>query len=252
MTGPRFVPLLLALLCPSLAFAQVRTLPAEPRHDVERSGTGGTLPVGCRYTEDELEQWAPRIGLVQEAMTRFAARGYQRIAVADTAVNGCMAFGQNFSMVLLAYRKPGAFIDSSHVVWPEIVVMTRANENDELSTTVTAGLVVTDGATATMFPADSLPQFASDRSFDVEPHRGGGRQRIGVEWMEPPGFDRSKFEKYLRCVGWGTVGCVIRVAKAPGGVNLAKLAILIDQPELGLGLLASCMAYSSFICLSAL
>ena len=102
---------------------------ARRRLSAERAGGPGDLPVGCQYSPEELVYWARHnMPDVQAAVEEFNRRGYVMVPAADTAITGCPN-GVAFSGVTLAFMKPGAFIDSSHVVAPMILVTTRLNHH---------------------------------------------------------------------------------------------------------------------------
>jgi len=233
--------LILALcLVPCVAFGGVRRIDDPPSPHPDRIGSGNDLPVGCRFTPQQIEDWArTMMPAVQQAMREFDRRGYQRIAWADTAVNGC-EYGLYESIATLAYRKPGALIDSTHSAWATIVVVTRvAPATGEPATVVSAGMLVVD-ANGRVFSADSLAQFANDRSFNVSTgprRRGRMTESLGDEIRDP----HSCLNNWARCAGWGTSACVLGYLLGGGPLGMtAKLAALVDAPATGLALVSFC------------
>ena len=241
---------LLLLTLPAIAQAQ-RYRMDDPVPITERGGTPENLPVGCQFSPEDIEEWARNnMPAVREAMNVFESRGYVRVARADTAFNGCSS-GWHGSAAMLAYMKPGAFIDSAHVVWPEIMVVTQLHPvSGEPATTISAGLLAYDGPNNQIFMADSLPQFAADASFDMTVRKGGTRSRIVAEgvWddFQNP---NSYLNRWVRCTGWGSMTCVL-AALSMGGPNWtpAKISLIVSQPEIGFGLLTFCLLLSGVHC----
>jgi hypothetical protein len=236
-----------------VALAEVRKDPLDLA-PTERTGDPGNLPVGCRTSPEELVHWARhRMPDVQVAIDEFARRGYVSVPAGDTAVTGC-ARGVPFSGVTLAFVKPGAFIDSAHVVAPMILVTTRLHIlTGEPFTQVSGGLMVGDGEAGLVYSADSLGMFRdTDPSFDVRLSTvGGARKRdVSREGMFDIFRDNgSSFNQFVRCAGWGTIACVATAIRFGGPVFRAmKLAVLLGQPELGLALLGSCALVSALGC----
>jgi hypothetical protein len=239
----------ISLATPALAGGiQFMDDPTPPTRD-DTGGTDHNLPIGCRYSPDELEEWArTQMPSVREAMWRFESRGYVRAAAADTAYNGC-AQGFEGSVVTLTYIKPGAFIDSAHIVLPTIMVVSR-RWNEQIETTVSGGLIALEGPTGRIFMADSLAQFAADGSFDIVKGGGSPRGRVGSEgiWDDVQN-PRSRLSRWVRCTGWGSATCIL-TALAWGGPQYtpAKIALLLDAPIGGLGLLTMCLVVSGIGC----
>ena len=103
------VPMLLTALA-GAAFAG-RPIMSDPDPDFWFKGDSDNLPVNCRVTPEELVAHARRIAAVQTAMQEFARRGYVAYPGADKAASAC---DHPISVVMLAYQKPGAWIDSDH------------------------------------------------------------------------------------------------------------------------------------------
>jgi hypothetical protein len=235
----------------------------EPRKDAldqpptEGIGDPGNLPVGCRYSPEELVRWArENMPDVQAALNEFARRGYVAVPAADTAVSGCRN-GVPFSGVTLAFVKPGAFIDSSHVVAPMILVTTRLHPvTGESSTRVSGGLIIGDGEASVVYSGDSLGTFRhTDPSFDVRPGPSGGggprREPVGREGLSDVFRDNdSGFNRFIRCTGWTTISCVVGVLRFGGpAFGPLKIAAILGQPEVGLAILGGCALVSGLGCL---
>lgn len=242
-------------LAEPVAFAGLRKDPLELA-PTERTGDPANLPVGCRTSPEELVHWARHnMPEVQTAIDEFARRGYVAVPAADTAVSGCSR-GIPLSGVTLAFMKPGAFIDSSHVVAPMIVVTTRLHIlTGEPVTQVSGGLMVGDGQASLVYSGDSLGTFRySDPSFDVRPAIGGGgpkRQPVDREGMFDTFRDYdSVFNRFVRCTGWTTISCVAGVMRFGGpAFGSMKVAAILGQPEIGLAILGGCALVSGLGCL---
>jgi hypothetical protein len=213
----------------------------EPMHLLPFEGDPENLPVNCRVTPEDLVAHARAMAAVQTAMAEFTARGYLAIAGADTAVILC---SEGKSAVALVYSKPGAFIDSFHVVVPTIVVTTQLADVGDPVTSVTAGILVGDGQTGRFFNGDSLDVFHdTDHSFDV-------RREGGIVLEHSPLDPQSRFGRWARCTGWNTIGCVGGMLRFGGaGFHAIKLATLAAQPEIGLAILEGCALASGLLCL---
>lgn len=243
--------ILVLCLVPCIAFGGVRRIDDPIGTLPDRVGTGNDLPVGCRFTPQQIEDWAcTQMPAVQQAMRAFERRGYQRIAWADTAVNGC-EYGLYESIATLAYKKPGAFIDSTHAAWATIVVLTRVSPaTGEPATVVTAGMLALD-TQGHVFLADSLAQFAHDRSFNINtgPRRRGAMPEGLADDAANP---HSCLSIWARCTGWGTGACVIGVVLGGNPIGFAaKLAALVDAPAAGLALVSVCLITVGIGCIGS-
>jgi hypothetical protein len=234
-----FILLLLGLAGPAIAAPSKVWF--EPMSRFQYEGDSDNLPVNCRVRPADLVAHARTMAVVQAAMNEFAARGYIAIARADTAVISCSG---GKSAVALAYSKPGAFIDSFHVVVPTIVVTTRLTDLDDPVTSVTAGILVGDGQTGRFFSGDSLEMFRdTDHSFDI-------RREEGIVVEQSPLNPESKFSRWARCTGWNTIGCVAGILRFGGpGFGAIKLATFSAQPEIGLAVIEGCALGSGLLCL---
>jgi hypothetical protein len=234
--------LLLASAGTALAKPAKRMMPTQPNQQFE--GDPHNLPIECQRTPDELIAYARTMPAVQTAISIFELRGYLARVVADTAFTDC---GLGVSAVALAYAKPGAFIDSMHCVVPTIVVSTRFTEYGDPVTKVTGGILVGDGQAGLVYSGDSLAMFRdTDHSFDVNPETS---QLVSNSMLDPD----SKFNRWARCTGLGTIGCFVGVLRVGGpGFTTIKLAALEAQPELGLAVLESCALASGIGCLGNL
>jgi hypothetical protein len=217
----------------------LRVIPVQPHEQF--AGDPHNLPVQCQRTPQELIAFARNMPAVQTAMSIFASRGYVARSIADTAIIDCSL---ELSAVALAYSKPGAFIDSFHVVVPTIVVSTHLTEFGDPVTKVTGGLLVADGQAGLVYSGDSLAIFRdTDHSFDVNPNTG---QPAPESMFDPD----SRFNRWARCTGLGTVGCFIGVLRIGGpGFTTMKLAALEVEPQIGLAILESCALASGIGCL---
>ena len=250
---------LAAALLPTLAWSGPRHLSVGGPNYQEFGGDANNLPVSCRLTEADLLGRARGLASVRAAMQVFASRGYVPVTAADTAFNVCRDEAPG-SIVTLAYRKPGAWIDSNHVAVPLILVATMLSpETGAAATTVTGGMAVVDGVNGLVFSADSLAAFrASDPSFEMRLVRGGGggpTRRIGTESVNDDVWRQivdpnSRFNKYIHCVGWAGIACVMGAIRM-GSVGAApvKIAALLAEPEFGLLLIEACLSIAAISCL---
>jgi hypothetical protein len=244
-----------ARVSPPVTLTQVRREPLEAGTG-ERGGDSGNLPVGCRYSPDDLVNWARNyMPDVRAAMQEFSRRGYVAVPAGDTAVTGC-AQGIPASGVMLAYLKPGAFIDSSHAVAPMILVMTRLHPiTGEAFTQVSGGIIVADGAASLAYSGDSLAAFRTfDHSFDIVPALSGGgggprREPVRSERWDAVFDPNSRFNRFLTCAGWNTLGCIVGAIRLGMDFTPMKLALILGEPEIGLAILGGCALASALGCL---
>lgn len=154
-------------------------------------GDGKHLPVNCYATPRDLLAHAQQLQAVRQAVLEFERRGYTAVPEADVAINGCP---DRRSCVGLAYRRPVAWHDSSLVLQPVILVVTRIHPwSGEPLTTVTAGIAAYDPLRGTAVSGDAL---GLEPSFDVRAGSGGGR---GVLPEQTSLEGKSCFRAVLDC-----------------------------------------------------
>jgi hypothetical protein len=229
-------------------------MPAGVPVDREWQGPGG-LPIGCRFTSQELINAAREMRAVRTAIWEFQSRGYVAVPGADIGRNGCSR-GQPSSAVVLAYTKPGTGYvggDSTKYALPMIVVATALSEaTGEPATIVTGGLIVVDGVARKFHVSDD----ATDTPFDVVVRRQGGPMtRLPAEGIAGEGAggdpvyeidDWNGFVKgisrWAGCTGAASWGCVAGIAVRPGGV------LLFSNPETAAGVVGGCMVGTGIGC----
>jgi hypothetical protein len=73
------------------------------------------------------------------------------------------------------------------------------------------------------------------------------------DWRDDLSEQRSMLDRWARCTGYGTIGCVVGAIRFGGAAYTAlKLASLIDAPGNALGLLTFCLTAEGIACLGSL
>jgi hypothetical protein len=224
-----------AILAPPARAAFQRDL-EDNQGDMTYGGNADNLPVRPSLRWVEAVAWARTMPAVQLAMRTCAGRGYEALSAHDSAF---VSITPPATVVIFPYRRPGLALPPYHSGQPLLMVVTTLDHYGLPSTRVTAGVVIVDAQHNAAFTADSLPQYAtSDASFDVVAtgggEGGGGERRHTVvpEWSIPNWFSEQKsgFNKFVRCLGIGTLSTCIRplitFSRTPAGFLLE-----VTQPE---------------------
>lgn len=252
----RIVPAFLFLL--ALASTPARAVSYFPVDDDNRPnltymGDTDNLPVHP-MSWVEAVQYAHRMPGVQAAMQICQSRGYIPNAAHDSA---CISIDPPATLVVLPYRKPGMTLPPDSWGWPVIMVCTRLDAEGIPSTVITGGIMVLDGRSQTIYSADSLEQYRlSDPSFDVVGGDGTGgdpeNRRVGGRIVTPTGSwtwftdPKSRFNKFVRCLGAHAVSCsfsVLNFASSPFG-----LVITVTDAEVAPVFVLICTAVTSAFC----
>jgi hypothetical protein len=181
-------------------------------------GNASNLPAGAGASLPQVIEHARSMPAVLEALQLCADRGYVRHAEHDS---GLVSSNPPISLVVLALEKPGLVCPPGYVGAPVVQVATVLDPAGIPSTQISGGLVFVDTQQQVFVPAEDVPGYAPDGTFDLTKSGGGGGSKRMIDRIV------GCFRNYLVCAGLGNSACMASAILPPSWYGLARSVVCV-------------------------